>query len=150
MNRLYVYIYIPPGFLPIKVSTEHGVEFPVLCSTFSLVICFKHSIHSVCMSIPTSRFIPPSWYPCVCSLHLCVSFCFASKGHLYHFSRFHVYVLIYNVCFSLSDLLPSVWQSLGPSMSLQTAQFHSFLQLNNIPLDICTTSSLSIPLSLNI
>ena len=26
----------------------------------------------------------------------------------YHFSRFHVYALLYNICFSLSDLLHSV------------------------------------------
>ena len=31
-------------------------------------------------------------------------------------------------------------QSLGPSKSLQMAQFHSFLWLSNIPLYICTTS----------
>ena len=29
-------------------------------------------------------------------------------AHLYHFSRFHIYVLIYDICFSLSDLLHSV------------------------------------------
>ena len=28
--------------------------------------------------------------------------------HLYHFSRFHVFVLIYDICFSLSGLLHSV------------------------------------------
>ena len=28
--------------------------------------------------------------------------------HLYHFSRFHIYALIYHICFSLSDLLHSV------------------------------------------
>ena len=28
--------------------------------------------------------------------------------HLYHFSRFHIYELIYNICFSLSDLLHSI------------------------------------------
>ena len=39
--------------------------------------------------------------------------------HLYHFSRFHIYALIYNICFSLSDLLHSVWQTLDPSTSLQ-------------------------------
>ena len=32
--------------------------------------------------------------------------------HLYHFSRFHIYALLYYICFSLSDLLHSVWQSL--------------------------------------
>ena len=51
--------------------------------------------------------------------------------HLYHFSRFQIYALIYDI-FSLSDLLHSVWQSLGPSTSLQMTQFRSFLWLNNI------------------
>ena len=64
--------------------------------------------------------------------------------HLYHFSRFHIYALLYDTCFSLSDLLHSVWQSLDPSMSVQMTQFHSFLWLSNVPLYICTTSSLSI------
>ena len=27
---------------------------------------------------------------------------------LYHFSRFHIYALIYDICFSLSDLFHSV------------------------------------------
>ena len=35
-------------------------------------------------------------------------------------------MLIYNICFSLSDLLHSVWQFLGPSMSLQRTQFMPF------------------------
>ena len=34
-------------FLPIEVTTEHGIEFPVPCSRFSLVIYFIHSISSV-------------------------------------------------------------------------------------------------------
>ena len=42
-------------------------------------------------------------------------------------------MLIYNICLSLSDLLRSVWQTLGSSTSLQMAQFHSFLWLSNIP-----------------
>ena len=28
--------------------------------------------------------------------------------HLYHFSRFHVHTLLYDICFSLSDILHSV------------------------------------------
>ena len=31
----------------------------------------------------------------------------------HHFSRFHMYGLTCNICFSLSDLLHSVWQTLG-------------------------------------
>ena len=45
---------------------------------------------------------------------LLVSLCFfaflslfllCEEIHLYHFSRVHIYVLIYGICFSLSDLL---------------------------------------------
>ena len=43
-------------------------------------------------------------------------------------------MLIYDICFSLSDLLHSVCHSLGPSMSLQMIQFHFFLWLSKIPL----------------
>ena len=109
------------------------------------------------MSIPISQFIPPPPPPHPCFPPL-VSIRFFSTSvslflpckpvHLYHFSRFHIYVLIYDICFSLSDLLHSVWQSLVPSMSQQMTQFHSFLWLSNIPLCICTTSSLSICLSM--
>ena len=52
-------------------------------------------------------------------LNVCISVPALEVGHLYHFSRFHMYVLIYGICFSLSDLLPSVWQTLSPSMSPQ-------------------------------
>ena len=55
-------------------------------------------------------------------------------------------MLINDTNFSLSDLLHSVWQSLGPSMSLQVTQFCSSLWLSTILLHIRTTSSLSIPL----
>ena len=79
-------------------------------------------------------------------LYICVSISACKLVHLYHFCRFHIYALIYNICFSLSDLLHSVGQSLGPSTCLQMTQFHSFLWLSNIPLYKCTTSSLSIHL----
>ena len=65
---------------------------------------------------------------------------------VYHFSRFHIHALMCNICVSLSDLLHSIRQALSPSMSLQITQFHSFSWLSNIPLYICTTSSLSIHL----
>ena len=32
--------------------------------------------------------------------------------HRYHLSRFHVYVLVYDVCFSLADVLHSLWPAL--------------------------------------
>ena len=92
---------------------------------------------SVYMSIPISQFIPPppppGHFPPLGSIHLfsiSVSLFLPCKPvHLYHFSRFHIYELIYNICFTPSDLLHSVWQSLDPSTSLQMTQFHSFLWL---------------------
>ena len=54
-------------------------------------------------------------------------------------SRFHTYALIHNICFTLCDLLHSVWQTLGPTPSLQMTQFYSFLCLSNIPLYTCIT-----------
>ena len=56
----------------------------------------------------------------------------------------YIYAFIYDVCFSLSDLFHSARKSLGPSTSLQMAQFCSFLWLINIPLCIYTTTYLSI------
>ena len=55
--------------------------------------------------------------------------------HLYHFPRLHIYALIYDICFSLSDLLHSVWQSLGPSTSLQMTQFHFVLYILKSSID---------------
>ena len=49
-------------------------------------------------------------------------------------------MLAYGICFSFSDLLHSVWQTLGPSTSVQITQFCFFLWLSNIPLYICATS----------
>ena len=131
--------------------TKHRADLPVLCGCFPLAIYFTSG--SVYMSMPLSHFVPayPSPSPCpqVHSLRL----------HLYsypaprffitiYFFRFHIYVLAYSICFSLSDLLHSVWQTLGPSTSLQITQFRFFLWLSNIPLYICTTSSSSIHLSM--
>ena len=75
---------------------------------------------------PNSSHYPP---PLV-SIHLfsmSVSpFLLWKQVHLYHFSRFHIYVLRYNICFSLSDLLHSVWQSLVSYLSLKMTQLNSF------------------------
>ena len=78
------------------------------------------------------------------ALYICVSISALQTSSSIPFSRFHIYALIYDICFSLSDLLHSVWQSLDASTSLQMTQFRSFLWLSNIPLYICTTSSLSV------
>ena len=118
----------------------HLIPFS-LYSRFLLVINFIHI--SVYMSIPIAQFITPPaphplGFPPLLSIHLFSTsvsqFLPCKPVHLYHFPRFHIYALIYDIYFSLSDLLHSVWQSLDPSTSKQMTQFHSFLWLSNIPL----------------
>ena len=58
------------------------------------------------MSIPISQFIPPlPHHVHTFVLYVCISIPALQKGHLYHFSRLHIYTLIYNICFSLFHLL---------------------------------------------
>ena len=92
------------------------------------------------MSNPIVQFItppPPCCFPALVSIHLFSTsvsqFLPCKLVHLYHFSSFHIYALISDISFSLSDLLHSVWQSLYPSTSQQMTQFRSFLWLSNIP-----------------
>ena len=89
---------------------------------FLLVINFICT--SVYMSIPIAQFSilpspPHHGFPplmSICLFSTSVSQLLPCKPvHLYHFSRFHIHALIYDICFSLSDLLHSVWQSLDPS-----------------------------------
>ena len=144
------------------------LEFWNFIFLYSRLLSVIHFIHiTVFMSIRISQFITPPpphptphtphtphHFPPLVSVRLfstSVSLFLPCKlVHLYHFSRFHIHALIYYICFSLTDLLHSVWQSLDPSTSLQMTQFHSFLWLSNIPLYIYTTSSLSISLSTGI
>ena len=67
------------------------------------------------MLIPISQFIPQPHpnFPPLMSIHLFstpVSLFLPCKlVNLYHFSRFHIHALIYDICFSLSDLLYSIF-----------------------------------------
>ena len=136
VNQLYVYIYphiaallhLTPTLTipPLYVVTKHQADLPVLRGCFPLAIYFTFG--SVYMSMPLSHFFPayPSPSPCpqVCSLRLHLYSCPAPRFFrtIFFFFRFHIYVLAYSICFSLSDLLHSVWQPLGPSTSLQITQ----------------------------
>ena len=74
------------------------------------------------MSNLISQFIPPSPSPTVSTNPLTTStflFLPSKLVQMYHFSRIQIYTLIHNICFSLSDLLHSVWWTLGPFTSLQ-------------------------------
>ena len=50
-------------------------------------------------------------FPCVCMfiLYICVSILPCKQVYLYDLSRFHTCALTYDLCFSLYDLLHSVW-----------------------------------------
>ena len=112
----YTYTYISPSWtsLPpppiplIQVITEHQAELPVLYSRFPLASYITHG--SVYMSILISQFIPSPLLPMsTCLFSTSTSLFLPCKQvHLYHFSRFHIYTLTYDICFSLSDLLHSV------------------------------------------
>ena len=116
VNQLYVYLYpLPlgppshPSIPPIQFITEHRAELPVLYSRFPLASCFTHG--SVFMSNLISQYIPFSPSPAVSTCPFSTStslFLPYKQVHLYHFSRFHIYALIYEICFSLSGLLHSV------------------------------------------
>ena len=55
--------------------------------------------------------------------HVCLYSYSANRSHQYHLSRFHILALIYDICFSLSDWLRFVWQTLGSSTPLQMTPF---------------------------
>ena len=85
-----------------------------------------------CVSQCCSLHSPPFSFPCCAHesvLCVCISIPALYIGPQYHISRFRIYALIYDVCFSPSDLLHS---------SLGLIQICSFLWLSNIPLHICT------------
>ena len=144
----YTYTRVPSflAFLPIYVTTQHWVEFPLLYSICYCVIHWLSVLYVIVyMSVPISQFILPSF--CLGIHKFVLYFCFANKFisiifFIPHISDFDT------IC--VSNLLHSEWRSLILSMCLQMALFNSFLWLSNIPLYMCTTSSLSIPLLMDI
>ena len=80
------------------------------------------SSRSVHVSIPVSKLIPlfPLSLLGVLSfvLYVCISISILQiRSSISFVSRFHRYALIYNICFSVSDLLRSGGQSIGPPTS---------------------------------
>ena len=120
--------HAPPKSTPLG---HHGALSRAPCA----VICLIYG--GVYMPILISQFIPPH-FCLLCLFYMSKSLFLPHKlVHLYHFSRLLIYALRYYICFSLSDLLYSVWQTLGPSISIQMTQFCSFLWLSNSPLCVC-------------
>ena len=94
---------------PASVITEHRAELAVSRSSFPPGICFTHG--GVYMSVLPPQFVPPSpsHSGSMCLFSTSVSLFLPWKSvRLYHFSRFRIYTLIYDTCFSLSDLFHSV------------------------------------------
>ena len=119
MNQPQVYVcplpLEPPSYIPpipsLQVVTELWFEFPESCGKFSLTVYFTYG--SIYVSMLFSPFISPcpsSPSPVSISLFsVSASPLLLSKQvHQYHLSRFHVYVLLYDIYFSLSDLLHSI------------------------------------------
>ena len=113
----FTYTYMPSifGFLSHLGHLRALSGVPVLYNRFSFVVYFMHTINSVYVSTPTSQSILPPLFS------VCVYFCSVNKIIHTIFSRFHIYALIHNICFSLSDLLHSVWQSLGVYQILKSS-----------------------------
>ena len=134
---MYTYIPIsPPSCISLSPSLSHpsrwsqSTELISLCfATASQWLSILHLVVYICQchSLTSSQLTLPR--PCVLKCILCIYVCIpvlplcSSEPF---FFRFHTYVLAYSICFSLSDLLHSAWQILGPSTSLQITQFHFF------------------------
>ena len=141
----------PPSCVSLPPSLSHPSRWSQGTELISL---YYFTFGSVYMSMPLSHFVPAYPFPLPVSsspFSMSVSLLLSCPWVLQNpfFFRFHIYVLAYSICFSPSDLLHSVWQTLGPSTSLQITQFRFFLWLSNIPLYICATSSLSTHLSMD-
>ena len=85
MNQPSINIYpLPFGFSSHLGHPRALSEVPCAIKQFPSIIYFIHSINSVTyVSIPISQFLPqqpfPPWHPYICSLCLCLYFCFANK-----------------------------------------------------------------------
>ena len=90
------------------LSIHPTLSFPSQCPQVHL-LC----LHLYCY--PANRFIRPFFW---------ISY---THTHTHTYTHTRMYVLIYSgICFSLSDLPHSVWQTLGPSTLLQMTHFIPF------------------------
>ena len=100
-SAVIMYIYPLPAIPSLQGITVHQAGLPVLYSSFPLVSCF---ILGVYMSTLLSQFVLASLTPTVSMSLFSTSaspFLLYKQVHQYCFFRFHIYTLIYDICFSL-------------------------------------------------
>lgn len=147
MAKVTIYRHISSFLGSSNLVTELWVDF-VPHSRFSLVISVyilvnKQVSHTISQFVPflyspllsTHLFSMPVFLFLPCKQTICTIFIDATDMCEY----------IFCICFSLYDLIHSVWQTLGPSMPLQTIQFHSFYDWVKFHY-VYDTLSLSFPL----
>ena len=100
--------------VPISFDLVHSIDMYI-----------SHMYMYVSLILPVSSRLPP-WYPYVCFLRLCLYFCFADKVIYTIFLDCTTYVLIYNTCFSLSDLT-SLYDTLSVHPCLYTFRLSLFM-----------------------
>ena len=123
VNQPCIYLY--PRFFGFPSRLGHNsAPSRVLCALqWRLIVFFMHS--GVYVSVPGFQSIALSQLPplvSICLLSTSVSlFLLCIQDHLYHFSRFHIYALIYDICFSDFILCDSL--SVHPCL----CKWHSFV-----------------------
>ena len=152
VNQLYVYIYPLLFGFPSHLG-HHRAFSRVPCAIQQVIISYLfYTQQHICVN-PNLPVHPTSPSPLVVYrfvLYICVSISALQIGSSVPFFQ------IPHICVNIRCLFFSFWlislcmKSLGPSTSLQMAQFCSFLWMSNTPLYICTTSSLTIPLLMDI
>ena len=111
-------VHIPRPLEPHPSSrlSQGAGSSPSCYAAAPAALCFTHGDADV--SLLLSQSAPSSPPPAVSTNPLStsapLSLC-CKQVPQYRFSRFHIHALIYDICFSLSDSLHSVWQTLGSS-----------------------------------
>ena len=86
------------------IVTEFLIWTPCILQRISIGFLFLHYMFP-CYSLNSSHHLLPQLCPQVSSLCLHLHCC---PAHQYYLSRFHIHMLVYNICFSSSDLFHSV------------------------------------------
>ena len=138
-------ISLPSPIPSLQVITECQTGLPVPHSSSSPAIHLApSSVYMLMLLSPLVPLSPPPLCPQVHSLHLRLP-SFPADRFLNTIFLDFIYMCYIRICFSLSDLIGSRF------IHLTRTDLNSFfLWLSNIPLYICSTSSLSIHLSMNI